>query len=151
MRNEGMGMRALHLLLRPGLAVGLFLAQFTSTRPSLFTDSLYALALGAILTAAGVALWVAASWQLQRANDEGNIATRSPFRYIRHPIYVSIYVLSIGMGFLFFAWAWFAVLAAFVPLWWLEAKSEEREMRERYGKAYTAYMERTAMFIPGLW
>ena len=138
-------------MLRAGLAVGLFLSQFTSTRSSLFTDSAYALVLGAILTAAGVALWVAASWQLQRVGDEEGIATRGPFRYVRHPIYVSIYVLSTGMGFLFFAWAWFAVLAALAPLWWLEAKSEEREMQERHGKAYTAYMERTAMFIPGLW
>lgn len=135
----------LHPLLRPAFALALLGSQFTSRRGAFLTPNLYLVALGAALILGGVWLWVAASIHLRGA--EG-VATSGPFRQIRHPIYVSIYVLSMGLGFLFFAWAWFIVLALFMPLWWIECEREEQDMLARYGEAYRTYQNRTKRFLP---
>jgi protein-S-isoprenylcysteine O-methyltransferase Ste14 len=63
---------------------------------------------------------------------------------------MSIYLLTFGLGFLFFAWSWFLVKVVFIPLWWLESKEEENEMWEKYGEEYVECQERTKMFIPGV-
>ena len=151
MEKEHKAVGVIHAVLRPAFAICLFLSQFTSHRTSFFTDNPYLLSLGAIFAVAGVWLLIAASIHLRRANSPDEIITSGPFRYIRHPIYVSIYTLSIGLGLIFFTWIWFLVLIVFIPLWWLECKSEEKEMKERYGEEYVAYQERTDMFIPGVW
>jgi protein-S-isoprenylcysteine O-methyltransferase Ste14 len=82
-----------------------------------------------------------------RADD---IAANGPYRYIRHPLYVSIYLFSIGLGLIFFAWLWFLVLVACAPLWWFECRHEERGMAERHGETWNAYQARTWMLIPGV-
>jgi protein-S-isoprenylcysteine O-methyltransferase Ste14 len=99
---------------------------------------------------AGIVLWAAASVHLREAQRADSVATDGPFRAIRHPIYTSIYLLSIGLGLMFFAWTWFLVLVIFLPLWYRECRIEEEGMEARYGEAYAAYRERTKMFIPGL-
>ena len=126
------------------------MSQFISNRNTLFTDNLYILLLGVIVTIAGVALLIASSAHLGRAREAGMIATSGPFQYIRHPIYTSVYLISIGMGFLFFTWIWFLVMAVFIPLWWRESKEEEKEMEKKHGEKYVEYLKRTKMFIPGV-
>jgi protein-S-isoprenylcysteine O-methyltransferase Ste14 len=143
-------MKILHAVLRPGFGVCLFLSQFTSNRNTYFTNNLYMILLGVIITIAGVSLTLAASIYIRRANETGEMATSGPFQYIRHPIYISVYLISIGLGFLFFAWLWFLVMVVFIPLWWLESKEEEKEMLDKYGEKYVDYQKRTKMFIPGV-
>lgn len=154
MRKDDRAMRVLHAALRPALAIGLAAAQFLSgvvgNRRSVFTSSPYLLSLGVALIVAGVSLWIAASIHCQRAVRAGELATSGPFKQIRHPIYVSIYLLSAGLGLVFFTWLHFLVLAMFAPLWWLECKREEEEMRAEYSEEYVAYQRRTSMFIPGV-
>ena len=115
-------MKILHVVLRPGFGTCLFLSQFTSNRNTFFTDNLHIILLGLVITIAGVSLLLASSTHLGRVKETGMMATSGPFRYIRHPIYTSVYLISIGMGFLFFAWIWFLVMVVFIPLWWLESK-----------------------------
>lgn len=134
--------------LRPAFALALFLSQFTATRGTLFTKSVPVLVLGVVLLGAGVWLWLNASRHLQRARSEGALSTTGPYRFIRHPIYASIYLLSVGLGCLFFAWAWFGVLVVFAPLWVLECLEEERELEALYGLAYREYQRQTGMFLP---
>lgn len=145
MKKEGGLGQVLHLLLRPAFALALFGSQFTSQRGSLFSANPFLLALGGATILGGLWLWAAASIHLRRADG---VAKSGPFRQVRHPIYVSIYLLSIGLGLLFFAWAWFLVLALFAPLWWIEAEREEQGMLARHGAAYRAYQARTKRFIP---
>lgn len=141
-------MRASHAVLRPAFAVCLFLSQFTSNRHSYLTDSRWMIVLGGIVTLAGISLWLAASIQLGRAKQTGAIATAGPFRHIRHPIYVSVYLFTLGLGCLFFAWVWFLVMVLFIPWWWRESREEEAEMLEQHGERYAEYRRRTTMFIP---
>jgi protein-S-isoprenylcysteine O-methyltransferase Ste14 len=144
------GLAALHVALRPAFALCLFLSQFTSSRTSFFTADRYVLGSGVALIAAGMLLWATASIHFREAQRSDRVATSGPFRTIRHPIYASIYVVSVGLGLVFFAWAWFLVLVVFFPFWYWECRSEEEEMEQRYGRAYAVYRERTKMFIPGL-
>lgn len=140
--------RWLSAVLRPAFGLFLFLAQFTATRGTLFTANVYVLGLGIVLILASFWLWGSASVHLQRAMQQGVIAQTGPYRAIRHPIYTSIYIFSAGLGCLFFAWLWFGVLFAFAPLWYLECREEERQLRAMHGQAYVAYQQRTGMFSP---
>jgi len=143
-------MKALSAFLRPGFALCLFLSQFTSLRASFFSESPFLIVLGIIIFLAGVALIFAASGHLRRSKSEGKIASSGPYHYIRHPIYVSVYLICAGMGLLFFVWAWFLVMLVFAPLWWLESREEEKQMQAKFGEQYTEYQNRTKMFIPGM-
>lgn len=141
-------MKALHTLLRPAFAICLFLSQFSSGRTTWFTDNPYLVIGGGVLVAAAVGLLTWASSNLRRAANKNQIAQSGPYRIVRHPIYVSIYFLSCGLGLMFFTWWWFAVLVAFIPLWYLECRREEQEMLGVYGPAYARYRDKTKMFIP---
>lgn len=136
------------VLLRPAFGLALFASQFTAGRDSYFSESWALLAAGALVTVLGVGLLVWASRALQRAREVGGIATDGPFRWVRHPITLGIYVFSIGLGLLFFAWLWFGVLLLFLPLWVLDCRAEERALIARFGGAYEAYRDRTGMLLP---
>ena len=148
MQEEKKTGKILFVLLRLAFAICLFLSQLASPRQTLFTQNPYLLALGILFVLAGVLLWVSAGRQLNQAQLAGGFATGGPFKYVRHPVYISMYVLSIGLGFLFFTPLWFLVLAVFLPLWYLECRKEEREMIEIYGQTYVEYQERTGMLVP---
>ena len=150
MRKDSWWMRVLDTVLRPGFGLGLLAAQFLGDRESLFSPSWYLVGLGVVIVLAAVGLWVAASIHCFRATEAGALATTGPYAVIRHPIYASVLLLGVGIGFLFFTWLHFLVLAIFFPLWWLECKREEAEMAEEFGDAYAAYKEQTEMLIPGI-
>ena len=76
------------------------------------------------------------------------LVSKGIYRYIRHPIYVGIYLFSVGLGCIFFAWLWFGVLLIFIPLWYIECKGEENQLISTYGEAYIHYQQRTGMFFP---
>jgi len=141
-------MKFLSAILRPAFGLFLFLSQFTASRTSFFTESVPLLSLGVALVIAGNWLWISASIHLRKATALNAIAAEGPYKYIRHPIYVSVYLLSAGLGCIFFAWLWFGVLLAFAPLWYLECVEEERQMLEIYGQDYVAYQQRTGLFLP---
>jgi len=148
MSDEGRGSGLLHGLLRPAFGLCLFLSQFTARRGAFFTQDAYLLGLGVLFILGAAALCTAASRHLSTARNADQIATGGPFRYVRHPIYVSIYLLSLGLGLVFFARVWFAVMAAFIPWWMWECRREEREMMALHADRYLDYMSRTGMVIP---
>ncbi len=145
--EKGVG-KVFSVALRPAFALCLFLSQLVSPRSSVFTQDPLLLALGLMFILAGVLLWISASRFLSQATRAEEIATSGPFNYVRHPIYLSMYILSIGLGLIFFTWLWFVVLIAFLPLWYLECRGEEKEMIELHGDEYVDYQARTGMFLP---
>jgi len=150
MKQESKARRMVHVLLRPGFGAALLAAQFLSRRQSLFSKSGYLVALGALLIATSVWLWLAASVHCSRASRPGEVATSGPYAIIRHPIYSSVLLLGAGLGLLFFSWLHLLVVVASIPLWWLEGKSEEEDMTRAFGSTYADYQRRTAMLIPGI-
>ena len=70
------------------------------------------------------------------------------YKYIRHPQYLFFMMSAFG---LLFIWPRMMMLILFLPMsvfYFYLAKFEERRMQAQYPD-YVAYMQRTAMFIPG--
>jgi len=143
--------RALKLasrLLRPSMAVSFFVAQLLASRTTYLTNDPVVLAIGVIVTASGVAVWWSGSAALRGSQRIEKLATNGPYKYVRHPIYVGMYILFLGIGLVFFSWWWFIVMIVFAPFWYLECRAEEEELMKRYGDEYAEYKKGTGMFLP---
>lgn len=143
-------MKILHIILRPLFAICLFLSQFLSQRNTVFTDNVYMILTGILLLLLGILILMFSSSQNKEARNEKKIASGGPYKYIRHPIYTSMYILTGGLGLIFFTWYWFIVMVAFIPFWYMECRAEEKEMIKMYGEEYIKYRDKTGMFIPKL-
>ncbi len=78
------------------------------------------------------------------------LVVQGAFRYIRHPLYASLLLLTWGAALKRFSWSsGLAALAASVSLY-LTARAEEQENLHRFGPSYAAYMQKTRRFIPFL-
>jgi protein-S-isoprenylcysteine O-methyltransferase Ste14 len=71
------------------------------------------------------------------------------YRWVRHPQY--LFLAISGLGLLLF-WPRFIILILYISMlfvYYLLAKNEEDRMLKQHGDGYTAYLQRTAMFLPG--
>jgi protein-S-isoprenylcysteine O-methyltransferase Ste14 len=71
------------------------------------------------------------------------------YRWVRHPQY--LFLAISGLGLLLF-WPRFIILVFYISMlfvYYLLAKNEEDRMLKQHGDSYAAYMQRTAMFVPG--
>ncbi len=109
--------------------------------------------LGAFLLFLGLPLFTAGAYLTgkyvySKLPEERPLLQRGPYRYIRHPIYLSFLLTSVG--FLLLAEnivmlpLFFALTAIRYP------KPEEEELIRLYGDAYRAYRKRTGRFFPKL-
>jgi protein-S-isoprenylcysteine O-methyltransferase Ste14 len=80
--------------------------------------------------------------------DTTNLVAQGAYRYIRHPMYASLILL--GLGALLKNISLGTILLAFVNIFalYLTAKADEKEMLNRFGGEYAAYMKKTKIFIP---
>jgi len=80
----------------------------------------------------------------------GSLVTTGVYRYIRHPQYTGLLLLSFGM---LAEWATLSMLIlypAIVGMYIRLAKKEEKDMLVEFGDEYKEYMRTTKMFIPWL-
>lgn len=82
---------------------------------------------------------------------EQSLVTTGPYKYIRHPMYTSIFVHCILM------WALTANhivglsgLLAFGSIYPFRVRTEEEMMTDEFGDRYKAYMRRTGRLLPKL-
>jgi len=75
------------------------------------------------------------------------LITDGPYKYSRHPMYVAIYMTLIGVGVLYFSTNWFIILAAFIPIWYIDCLLEESQMIDIHGNKYIDYKNKTRMFL----
>jgi protein-S-isoprenylcysteine O-methyltransferase Ste14 len=140
-------------------------AVITISAPRWFQDLLSARQIVSWLLLIGSALLAASGFYLLKAvgkpspkgtstdfafEQTSRLVTTGPFRYIRHPLYASLILLVWGAmlksGSL--ASIFFTLLAT--GFLFITARAEEEENLERFGEAYAEYMERTKMFVPGV-
>ena len=78
------------------------------------------------------------------------LVTGGPYRWVRHPFYVAA-ALAVTANSIVTA-NWFLALtgAMTIGLIVIRTRTEEQKLIERFGDAYTNYMERTGRFIPRL-
>lgn len=85
-------------------------------------------------------------------NPPPKLVTTGPYAYVRNPMLTGLFITMLGLGF----WAdSVSLIFIFTPLFILvnvlELKAiEEPELAKRLGVEYTAYKQRTPMFIPRL-
>ena len=74
-------------------------------------------------------------------------ATRGIYRYSRHPMYISMFLMLLGAGIA--SASWLVILFAVISmiLWVPLAISEEQFCLEMYGDAYREYMDRTPRWL----
>jgi protein-S-isoprenylcysteine O-methyltransferase Ste14 len=130
------------------IAVCLVLGQrFTNSPPKLIDNSIL-MGLGAFLVIIGSSFWMYAGYYMRKALFDKTLVTTGPFKYVRHPMYVSIYIILLGIGILFFSKIWFIIMLAFVPVFYLNCKIEEKQMIVLHKQKYLNYKKGTGMFLP---
>ena len=143
--------------------LGFFLPILWITTPLFaFADyPLHPMPFSAGILSLGVGLWLfqrahtdlATNWSTTlelRENHE--MVTEGIYRFVRHPMYLAIFVYSAGMALTLPNWvAGPAYLVKFTLLFALRVRAEERMMLEAFGKRYEAYMHRTHRLVPGVW
>ena len=76
------------------------------------------------------------------------LVTAGVYKYVRHPLYSSLLLLTWGVFFKRPSWPACALALCATVLLVATAKAEESENRRYFGAAYDAYMRDTKMFIP---
>ncbi|MBV9792014.1 MAG: isoprenylcysteine carboxylmethyltransferase family protein [Chloroflexi bacterium] len=114
--------------------------------------------LGAVLM--GIAIWI--FWRAHRdlgqnwsptleIAERQTLVTRGIYQYIRHPMYASQWVWSVGQMLLLQNWiAGPLGLLGFVPMYFLRVPREEQMMLEHFGDEYRDYMAQTGRIFPRL-
>lgn len=78
----------------------------------------------------------------------GSLVTNGVYRYIRHPQYTGLLLLSLGM---IAEWATLPMLLLYpvmIAMYVRLARREEKDMLAEFGDEYWKYMKQTKMFIP---
>lgn len=108
-----------------------------------------AMVFGYIIVFAGATL-VAEGWRtVHRARREDRLATDGVYMKVRHPQYTGLFMIIFGEGIVH--WPTIVSVAALpviVGAYALLARTEERQMLEKFGDEYRHYQRRVPMFIP---
>jgi protein-S-isoprenylcysteine O-methyltransferase Ste14 len=106
--------------------------------------------LGRTLFSLGILAFLIGAFQIYSAKfRRKGVVDGILYRWIRHPQY--LFLAIAGLGLLLF-WPRFFIMILYVSMlfvYYLLARHEEQHMLAQYGESYRAYMQRTAMFLPG--
>ena len=75
-------------------------------------------------------------------------ATKGIYVLIRHPQYVGLAFAALGLAIMWPRFLTLLLLAVMLTLYYILAKDEERRMINHFGESYSAYMNKTGMFLP---
>ncbi len=129
----------------------------------LFSDSLpipqdRAKVLGEGLFVLGMALFAWSLVFLKRAffgdivPTTNNLVQRGPYRWVRHPLYLSMMITLLGIAMVFRSWLGIlGVFIFFLPVAVYRARLEEAYLTQKYGQAWRSYAQRTRFLIPFVW
>jgi len=112
---------------------------------------------GLVFLAAGVALALWAFISLRQSNFSvmpepvagGQLIEEGPYRVIRHPMYTSIIIASIGALIIHGGWIKLLYLVVLIAVLWVKLKREEQLLSLVYS-GYADYRQRTHAIIPGI-
>jgi protein-S-isoprenylcysteine O-methyltransferase Ste14 len=116
--------------------------------------------------ASGIVCFVAGLWLFYRSHadlgtnwsvtlhvrEQHRLITQGVYRRIRHPMYTSLLLYSVGQVLVLPNWvAGPSYLITFGVLFVFRVIPEERMMLEQFGSDYAAYMRKTKRLVPGFW
>lgn len=95
-------------------------------------------------------IWIiSAGWE-SVYQSEGRLVTDGIYRYVRHPQYSGIYIITLGF---MIQWPTLTTLILCPFVIWMYyklARKEEQEALKKFPEQYCKYMHRTPMFFPKL-
>jgi protein-S-isoprenylcysteine O-methyltransferase Ste14 len=106
------------------------------------------LSLSLILAVHGFHLLRVAGKPQGQIENTSTLVTTGAYRFIRHPLYSSLLLLSWGAFLKGPSAAGLLLAALALGALVVTARVEERENLARFGPAYAAYIKKTRMFIP---
>jgi protein-S-isoprenylcysteine O-methyltransferase Ste14 len=133
-----------------------FAFAWAYVRPVEFHKSAPALIASMVLGPPSVALaWAATrslgkQWRYKAAlNQDHELIQTGPYRWLRHPIYLSMLGMLIST---LAAWTWWPMALgsaiAFLTGTEVRIRAEERLLAEHFGASFTAYRMRTYAYLP---
>ncbi len=76
------------------------------------------------------------------------LVTHGPYRWVRHPFYVTIFFWGLSLTLLTANWLLFILGVAAMGMLVNRTRIEEEKLAERFGDEYRAYALRTGKFYP---
>lgn len=84
---------------------------------------------------------------LPEPNPQLGLIQHGVYAYVRHPIYLGLILLTVGLAILLQKGWGLAVSGVLALFFWLKAREEERRLLARYPE-YAEYQQRTGRFLP---
>ena len=79
---------------------------------------------------------------------EHTLVTHGPYRWVRHPFYIVVFLWGLSMSLLTANWLLALLGGAAVMMLVARTRVEEDKLAERFGDEYHAYARRTGRFLP---
>jgi protein-S-isoprenylcysteine O-methyltransferase Ste14 len=79
------------------------------------------------------------------------LITSGPFRWIRHPRYLGVILLTIGFSLVFRSWIGLALSPFLIAVLLLRIHDEEALLKNEFGAEWDAYCRTSARLLPGIW
>ena len=80
--------------------------------------------------------------------DNHQLVTHGPYRCLRHPRYLGIVVLFVGISLVYRSWLALLLAAAVAVVLWWRIYDEEALLHREFGVVWEAYAQKTWRFIP---
>lgn len=103
--------------------------------------------IGIIFIVLGIIFFLYTLRYIGKAMISKQLITTGPYQFSRHPMYLAIHLIMIGIMVILVQWQWLLVFILFLPLWYIDCRLEEKQMRELYPETYSQYMKRVRMFV----
>jgi protein-S-isoprenylcysteine O-methyltransferase Ste14 len=128
------------------------------TRSSLPISRSWGKLLGEVIFIFGMAIFVWATVFLREA-FRGTVAPVSdqlvqigPYRWVRHPLYLSMILILIGISIaLRSLWGLVGVFALFTPIAIFRARREEEALVKIFKEVWSSYAAQTKLLVPFVW
>ena len=88
-------------------------------------------------------------WPVAKDMKNYRMVTTGPYKYIRHPIYLSFFLFTVGKSLVFENLLLLIIIPSLIMLY-MHALMEEQKLAKKFGKSYLDYMGRTGRFVPYL-
>lgn len=133
-----------------------FALVWTYVRPVGFHKSTLSLVFSMILGPPSVALvWAAArqlgkQWRYAAAlREDHELIRNGPYRWLRHPIYASMFGMVLSTGFCWTWWPMFlASIVSFVAGTEIRIRAEDRLLEARFQDDFRSWRSKTRAYIP---
>ncbi len=80
--------------------------------------------------------------------ERATLVTHGPYRWVRHPFYVTAALMMTGVSLLAASWGIALASAVVLAMLAVRTRKEEAMLVQRFGDAYRDYMAKTGRFFP---